>query len=75
MTTISSASSSASYYASQRSLFGKLDTDQNGKLSSDEFVAGRPKGVSESQASELYKKIDTSGTTYRMNGAKRARPW
>ena len=63
MTTISSASAAnAAYYANQKSLFGKLDSDQNGTLSSNEFVAGRPKGTSEAQATALYAKIDVDGT-------------
>ena len=63
MTTISSlAGGSSAYYANQKSLFSKLDADESGTLSSDEFVAGRPKGVSESQASALYAKIDTGGS-------------
>jgi Ca2+-binding EF-hand superfamily protein len=63
MSSVSSASSSnTAYYASQRNLFSKLDADENGKLSKDEFVAGRPKDVSEEQASQLYSKIDSSST-------------
>jgi len=63
MTTISSTtSSSAAYYANQKNLFSKLDTDQNGTLSQEEAVAARPKGTSESQAAALYAKIDTNGT-------------
>jgi Ca2+-binding EF-hand superfamily protein len=64
MSSVSSASSSnVAYYASQRnSLFNKLDSNQDGSLSEDEFVAGRPKDVSESQAAKYYSKLDTSGT-------------
>jgi Ca2+-binding EF-hand superfamily protein len=63
MSSISSASNAnAQYYASQKSLFSKLDSDQSGTLSQDEFVSGRPKNVSESQASSLYSKIDSSGS-------------
>ena len=62
MTSISStSSSSAAYYANQKSLFSKLDTDQNGTLSQEEAVAGGPKDVSESRAAALYAKIDSSG--------------
>lgn len=43
-------------------LFTKTDTDQSGTVSKDEFVAGRPKNISEAQAAELYAKIDTDGT-------------
>jgi Ca2+-binding EF-hand superfamily protein len=43
-------------------MFTKLDADQNGSVTKDEFVSGRPKDVSEKKASELYSKIDTSGS-------------
>ena len=43
-------------------LFTKTDSDQSGTVSKDEFVANRPKSISESQAAELYAKIDTDGT-------------
>lgn len=63
MSSISSASNAnALYIASQKNLFSKLDTDENGTLSKDEFVSGRPKNVSESQASKMYSKIDASGS-------------
>lgn len=38
-------------------MFGKLDTDGDGKLSKAEFTAGRPKGVSVDQANAFYDKI------------------
>jgi Ca2+-binding EF-hand superfamily protein len=63
MSSISSASNAnAQYYTSQKNLFSKLDTDQSGTLSQDEFVSGRPKNVSEAQATSLYSKIDSSGS-------------
>jgi Ca2+-binding EF-hand superfamily protein len=63
MSSVSSASSTnAAYYASQKNLFGKLDTDENGTLSKDEFVSGRPKDVSKEQASTLYSKLDGSNS-------------
>ena len=63
MSSVSSASSNnAAYYASQKSLFTKLDTDQDGSLTKDEMVAGRPKNVSEAQATALYSKIDTANS-------------
>jgi Ca2+-binding EF-hand superfamily protein len=63
MSSISSASNAnAQYYTSQKSLFSKLDADESGTLSQDEFVSGRPKNVSESQATKLYSSIDTSGS-------------
>lgn len=48
--------------ALRQNVFKQIDTNGNGKVSKDEFVSGRPKGVSESQASELFAKIDTKGT-------------
>lgn len=63
MSSVSSATNSnAAYYAAQQKLFSKLDSDENGKLSKDEFVTGRPKEVSEEQASTLYAKIDSSNS-------------
>lgn len=35
-------------------LFTKLDSDGDGKLTRDEFVAGRPEGASEDQAGQMY---------------------
>jgi Ca2+-binding EF-hand superfamily protein len=46
----------------RQNAFKQIDTNGNGKVSKDEFVSGRPKGVSESQAAELFGKIDTKGT-------------
>lgn len=46
----------------RQNLFKQIDTNGNGKVSKDEFLAGRPKGVSESQAGELFAKIDSKGT-------------
>ncbi|MFB2562489.1 EF-hand domain-containing protein [Rhizobium sp. IMFF44] len=40
-------------------LFASLDTDKGGKVSQDEFVAGRPKDISESDAENLFKSLDT----------------
>lgn len=43
-------------------LFSKLDSDGDGTLTEEEFVAGRPDNVSEDQAKQLYQKIaDESG--------------
>ncbi len=41
-------------------LFSKLDTDGDGKISRDEFVAGRPKGVSEDQAGKEFDALSQS---------------
>lgn len=52
-------------------LFAKLDTNSDGTVSRDEFVAGKPDGITADQAGALYDKIasatandtGTSGTT------------
>lgn len=43
-------------------LFASLDTDQDGKITQDEFVAGRPADMSESDAGDLFKSLDTQNT-------------
>ena len=40
-------------------LFASLDTNQDGTISQNEFVAGRPKDMSESDAENLFKSLDT----------------
>ncbi len=40
-------------------LFASLDTNQDGTISQDEFVAGRPKDMSQSDAEALFKSLDT----------------
>ncbi|MFT4001776.1 MAG: EF-hand domain-containing protein [Rhizobium sp.] len=40
-------------------LFASLDTDQDGKITQAEFVAGRPTDMSESDAEDLFKSLDT----------------
>ena len=68
MSTISSALSSlagnspVSQASIQKNFFNKIDSNSDGKISREEFIAGRPKNVSESQANERYSKIDTKGT-------------
>ncbi|NEJ69691.1 EF-hand domain-containing protein [Rhizobium phaseoli] len=44
------------------SLLSDLDTNGDGLVTLDEFMAGRPDDVSESQASQLFDLLDTSGT-------------
>ena len=43
-------------------LLAKLDTDGDGKVSRDEFVAGRPDGASEDQAGALFDQIAGNNT-------------
>lgn len=40
-------------------MFSKIDANSNGAVSKEEFIAARPKNVSETKASELFAKIDT----------------
>ncbi|OWV72691.1 calcium-binding protein [Rhizobium sp. R339] len=44
------------------SLLSELDTNGDGLVSLEEFMAGRPDDVTESQASELFDLLDTSNT-------------
>ncbi|MFZ2871120.1 hypothetical protein [Zavarzinia sp.] len=57
-----SAISSVSGAQATQSLFSKLDANGDGKVSQDEFVTGRPRETSESDAASLYAKIDEEGT-------------
>mgnify|MGYP000072983836 CR=1 FL=1 len=43
-------------------IFSKIDSDSDGSVSLDEFVSGRPKGMSEEDATTLFNSIDTEGT-------------
>ena len=43
------------------SLLSDLDTDGDGLVTLDEFMAGKPDDVTESQASQLFSLLDTSG--------------
>ena len=61
MTSVSNASALASLFM-RPSMFSKIDGDQDGKVTKDEFVATRPKDISEAKAADLYAKIDTEGT-------------
>lgn len=60
MNGIGSASSMAS--ARLDRVFSRLDTDTNGKVSRDEFVAGAPDDVDSSQAGSLFDALDSEGT-------------
>ncbi|MCD2173682.1 EF-hand domain-containing protein [Rhizobium sp. C4] len=42
--------------------FAKIDTDKSGSVSLAEFLAGRPKDMSEDDATKIFKSIDTQGT-------------
>ncbi|MDL2399986.1 EF-hand domain-containing protein [Rhizobium mayense] len=56
-----SSSGSSSGQSPMDQLFASLDTNHDGKVSSDEFVAGRPKDMSQSDAENLFKSVDTQG--------------
>lgn len=61
-TVSSDADSSSTDNSSVESVFHKLDTNGDGKVSADEFVAGRPKDMSATDAQTLFKTIDTENT-------------
>ncbi|MDG1286736.1 MAG: EF-hand domain-containing protein, partial [Rickettsiales bacterium] len=42
--------------------FSKLDRNADASVSKSEFVTGRPKGVTESQAASRFAELDTAGT-------------
>lgn len=43
-------------------MFSKMDSNSDGKVTKDEFVAARPDDISEEQASSLFDSIDSEGT-------------
>ncbi|MGO7741202.1 EF-hand domain-containing protein, partial [Rhizobium johnstonii] len=43
-------------------LLSDLDTNGDGLVTLDEFMAGKPEDVTESQASQLFSMLDTSDT-------------
>jgi len=47
---------------SSSDLFSSLDTDGDGVVSQEEFVAARPSDVSEEQATNLFNSFDTEGS-------------
>lgn len=62
MSMISTSMSSVNQYSSMQSgLYKKLDTDGDGVLTQDEFVAGRPSDVTGEMAVNLYSSIDSEG--------------
>jgi Ca2+-binding EF-hand superfamily protein len=50
--------------SSSESVFSSLDSDGDGKVTLDEFVAGRPKDMSEDDATALFKSLDTEESGY-----------
>jgi Ca2+-binding EF-hand superfamily protein len=63
MTSVSSATGgAAAFYAQQKDMFSKTDTDQSGTLSQSEFVSARPGKMSEEDAASVYSKIDSDDT-------------
>ena len=64
MTSVSSIISGASSQLSgmKQAMFRSIDSNGDGKLNKAEFVAGKPKGVSDAQASTMFDKLDTSGS-------------
>jgi EF hand len=63
----SSSSTDASSFESMRKAkeeerFKSMDTDSDGKVSEQEFVASRPKEVSEEDATKRFESLDTSKT-------------
>lgn len=64
MSSISSllSSSSLDISSTQKNQFKKLDADGNGKINQQEFIQGRPKGISEADATSLFNELDTNKT-------------
>lgn len=52
----------AEHKAEQEQHFKAMDTDGNGKVSEQEFVAARPKNVSEEDATKRFTSLDTEKT-------------
>lgn len=52
---------STSLPAMRANLFSRVDTNADGKVAKEEFVAGRPNDLSEEKAASLFAKIDTEG--------------
>ena len=62
MTSVSSATSGSSYYqTSMKSNLSKLDSDGDGKVSSNEFTAAKPSDVTAKQSSQLCSSLDADG--------------
>jgi Ca2+-binding EF-hand superfamily protein len=58
----SSPSSSSPGTDASDALFSLLDANGDGQVSSAEFVANRPKDLSEADATNLFRSLDTSGS-------------
>jgi Ca2+-binding EF-hand superfamily protein len=58
----SSSADDSSDQSSVESVFKSLDANGDGKVSASEFVAGRPKDMSEADAQTLFKTLDTENT-------------
>ena len=58
----STSSDGSSDQSPMDQLFASLDSNQDGKISETEFVARRPKDMSESDAENLFKSIDTQSS-------------
>lgn len=50
--------------SSSDSVFSNLDSDGDGKVTLDEFVTGRPKDMSEGDATALFKSLNTEENGY-----------
>lgn len=55
-------SAGASAYSQYTSLFAKLDTDDDSKVTKSEFVAAAPEGIGADAASQLFDLLDQEGT-------------
>jgi Ca2+-binding EF-hand superfamily protein len=64
MSSISSAllSNTSQYNATRQSLFSRIDTNADGAVTKDEFVASRPQDVSADKAGALFDKMDTASS-------------
>ncbi|MFH1034111.1 MAG: EF-hand domain-containing protein [Pseudomonadota bacterium] len=57
-----SASASGGGAPDSSEMFDSLDTNQDGIVSQEEFLAGRPDDVSQEQAQNMWSKLDSEGT-------------
>lgn len=59
MSSVSSAGGNSYYYTLQQNAFKKLDADGNGTLDQNEVEAGKPKTVTNDQATKIYNNMDS----------------